>query len=103
MYLVSWRYVVPSDRVQAFERVYSSEGEWASFFRGSPAYRGSVLLPQSGGTGAYLLIDAWADRESYERFLRDHAVEYAERSAASAGLYAAETKLGAWEAGSTPF
>jgi heme-degrading monooxygenase HmoA len=73
---VLWEYVVRPEKIVEFETNYATSGAWAMLFQKSPAYRGTILLRDAGGSRRYLTIDIWRDRESLEAFRSDHAQEY---------------------------
>ena len=84
-------YEVDNDGRDAFEAVYGPDGEWARFFAGDGAYRGTELL-RAGER--YVVIDRWDSREAYETFLAARADEYAARNRNAARLWLREEDVG---------
>jgi heme-degrading monooxygenase HmoA len=89
-------YEVDNAGRDAFEAVYGPDGAWARFFASGDGYGGTELL-RSGDR--YLLIDRWSSREAYERFLAEHAEEYAARNRDAARLWRREEALGRFASG----
>ena len=87
-------YEVDNDGRDAFEAVYGPDGDWARFFAAGDGYRGTELL-RSGER--YLLIDRWSSLEAYERFLAEHADEYARRNRDATRLWRREEDVGRFE------
>jgi len=73
---VVWEYVVRPERIVEFETNYASSGAWALFFQKSPAFRGTILLRDPGGTRRYLTVDIWQDRAGLEAFRDAHREQY---------------------------
>ncbi len=95
---VVYRFRVPEERRDDFERAYGPEGDWVALFRAAEGYVGTMLLRSPDGSGAYLTIDRWRSREAYERFLRDFAAAYEALDHELEGIAAEETRLGSFEA-----
>jgi heme-degrading monooxygenase HmoA len=87
-------YEVDNDGRDAFEAAYGPDGDWARYFAGADGYGGTELL-RAGGR--YLVIDRWSSLEAYERFLAEHADEYAARNQDAARLWRREEVLGRFE------
>lgn len=92
MYLVIWKYkIIAADR-RLFEREYGYAGAWAHFFRRSKQYIGSRLY--RGESNQYLLMDAWENKDAYEKFLDDYRSEYDQLSDRYGYLYKTEERMG---------
>jgi hypothetical protein len=77
-----------------FETLYGSEGRWASFFRHSPAYQGTLLLRDPKSSGDYVVLDVWDHPSARESYCHEHAAEYQRLDAAGAALTASERHVG---------
>ena len=76
MYRIFWRYLVKPDRIDAFERVYGPEGDWAQFFRRGNGYLGTQLFREIGPGRRYVTIDEWDSESEYQGFRASHLEEY---------------------------
>jgi heme-degrading monooxygenase HmoA len=104
---VMFEYEVEEGARADFERVYSSEGDWARFFRSGVGYLGTELHASVGESRAagsegdarrrFLVVDRWTTQEAYADFLAAHAAEYERRSQAAESLYVSETRIGSFE------
>jgi heme-degrading monooxygenase HmoA len=81
----------------AFRRVYGSDGEWATFFRGGRGYVGTELLQDVEHPGRYLVIDRWESRDAYNEFVERHRAEYMRRVDETVFLYDHELRIGTFE------
>ena len=97
MFLVLWEYEVKSGSEKQFEDVYGPVGDWAQLFRTDSHYRETRLLQDSFRSNVYLTLDFWASRDSYEKFLATHKVEYQAIDALGESLTASERRVGAYE------
>lgn len=73
-----WTYEVHPPQVEAFRRAYGPDGEWATFFRQSEGYLGTVLLEQCAEPARFMTIDYFADEMARSRLVEEHATDYAE-------------------------
>lgn len=71
-----WTYEVRPAHVEAFRRGYGPNGEWATFFRQSEGYLGTVLLEQCDAPTRFVTIDYFADETARSRLVDDRAGEY---------------------------
>lgn len=94
MFLILWEFEVKPGGEKRFERVYGPEGDWATFFRSDPAYRGTRLVRDVSRSRAYLTLDSWTSRPSYEAFRQNKRTEYDKLDAACESLTEAEALLG---------
>jgi heme-degrading monooxygenase HmoA len=95
MHVIAFRYLVDSEHVERFERVYGSDGDWARFFATGEGYLGTQLLRSAAGD--YLLLDRWESAASFDAFMRDHGAAYEQRSRRTVALYEREERLGAFD------
>jgi heme-degrading monooxygenase HmoA len=80
-----------------FERVYGTDGEWASFFRRGRGYIGTELLRDVEVQGRFLVIDHWESADAYNAFVAAHREEYMERVDATRFHYDSELRFGTFE------
>jgi len=97
-YTVIWRYLVPGETREEFERAYGPEGGWARFFASADGYKKTRLLRDETLDGAYVVIDVWESGGHYRSFLEGNRDEYERRSREAEGLYTTEERLGALQA-----
>lgn len=91
MYIIIWKYIVEFENQVEFELEYGTGGAWNSFFRKSKKYSGSHLILFDKSIGAYLLIDTWKNKESYENFIKKK--EYSNINSMFEHLYLTEKRL----------
>jgi heme-degrading monooxygenase HmoA len=96
-HVVVWRYRVPAERRDDFERAYGSDGPWVALFATAGGYLGTTLLRALEDDGVYLTIDRWRTPESFERFRDGFASSYEALDRKLQGLALEETCLGAFE------
>lgn len=96
MYSIVWKYNIKPEFKEVFEIEYGLNGVWNTFFRESKNYRGSYLHQNDKNPYSYLLIDTWADRNSYEEFIKLNKVRYTNQSAKLAYLYNEEALIGTY-------
>lgn len=72
-----WAYEVRPAHVEAFRQGYGPDGEWATFFRQSEGYLGTVLLEQCDAPARFITIDYFTDETARSRLVDDHGVDYA--------------------------
>jgi hypothetical protein len=92
MFVAVWRFTT-SDPA-AFESHYGSDGTWARFFRGDPAYVRTDLLVDGE---AYLTLDWWMSRAAYDAFRESNAAEYARIDRICEVVTVTEERLGEYE------
>ncbi|HET7353182.1 MAG TPA: antibiotic biosynthesis monooxygenase [Gaiellaceae bacterium] len=80
-----------------FERVYGSDGEWATFFREGRGYIGTELLRDAEAPGRYLVIDRWESVDAYNTFVAARREDYMERVDATRFHYDSELRFGTFE------
>jgi len=77
MYRLVWELDVRPERVTDFEKVYSPDGRWTTFFRLSADFLGSELYKSTASPHRFVVVDAWRSRAAYELFRKNNAAEYA--------------------------
>ena len=97
MYIIIWEYQVKAERIQEFEEIYSSSGDWAKLFQKSRGYLGTELLYHAREPQHYITVDRWSSPQEYESFLSEWKNEYQLLDAQCEGLTEWETPLGRWE------
>jgi heme-degrading monooxygenase HmoA len=97
-HVVVWRYRVPAERRDDFERAYGPGGPWLALFATAGGYLGTTLLRAYEDEGVYLTIDRWRSLESFERFRDGFTAAYEALDRELEGLALEETRLGAYEA-----
>jgi heme-degrading monooxygenase HmoA len=83
--------------VEAFEKAYGSDGDWAQFFRSGRGYIGTELLRDVELPGRYLVIDRWESPEDYNAFAAEHRDDYMRRVDDTRFLYEQELRFGTFE------
>ena len=73
---IVWEFYIRPDRREAFERYYSSAGQWAALFRKSSAYRETILTQDLEVPARYLLTDVWEDFPAFQDFKQRFQAEY---------------------------
>ncbi len=77
MYRLVWEFDAKPERVAEFEKVYSPEGRWTTFFRLSPDYLGTELYKNSADPHRFVTVDLWRSRAAYDGFRKANADAYA--------------------------
>ena len=97
MYTIVWAYRVPPGKQDAFEKIYSSNGEWAELFKKVPGYLGTKLIRSDILFENYATIDMWETKEAYEAFLIQSKAEYKKLDEQCQALTEFESYLGSFE------
>jgi hypothetical protein len=71
-----WRYDVPTDVREEFEREYGPDGSWARLFAASPGFVATSLYVDVGSPTSYLTVDRFTDDEAWQRFRAGHDTAY---------------------------
>ena len=66
MYVRLWEFVVRTDAVDAFARLYGPSGGWAELFSRSEGYLGTDLLHDETDPTRFVSVDRWRDRPAYD-------------------------------------
>ena len=91
---IIWRFRAKRDRVEEFRRVYGSDGDWAKLFMRSPEYQGTQLLQDTTEERMFVVMDRWAQDDSFTRFRQEHSEEYDELDRQCLELTEEETRIG---------
>jgi heme-degrading monooxygenase HmoA len=89
-----WRFRVPAAAIEAFERAYGPNGDWAELFARAPGYAGTDLLKVHGEEGSYLTIDRWVTQDDFEAAKKMLAPGYAALDRRCEAYTSEETWLG---------
>ena len=73
-----WRYDVPPDVREEFEREYGPDGSWARLFAASPGFVATSLYVDVGSPTSYLTVDRFANDEAWQQFRTEHDAAYRE-------------------------
>lgn len=73
-----WRYDVPTDVREEFEREYGPDGSWARLFAASPGFIATTLYVEVGSPTSYLTVDRFADDKAWRLFRAEHNIAYQE-------------------------
>lgn len=88
-----WTYRVHPECVDAFERAYGAEGDWAQLFGSEPGFIGTALFRDTSNARTFLTVDRWHDEESWTRFLARRGGEYDALDARFEGLTEDESNV----------
>jgi hypothetical protein len=76
MLRIIWQFRAKASKKNDFERVYGWKGTWAKLFGRFPEYQGTILLQDVTDPLMFVVIDRWAERDSFTRFREQFASEY---------------------------
>jgi len=96
MFVILWEFEVKPGSEPAFERVYSSQGDWVRLFRSDPHFRMTRLLQDTSRPGIYCTMDFWDSDVAYENFKNNHREAYQALDQAAQGLTLRERHLGSF-------
>jgi len=94
MYIIIWEYKVHSNHRSLFLEYYRPDGVWAKFFRQTGDYISTNLLMSDAKEPAFITIDKWVSKESYETFLNTHETKYRELDSLCEQLTSSEKQIG---------
>jgi heme-degrading monooxygenase HmoA len=97
MHVLVWRFRVPEETREAFERAYGPDGDWAALFRTADGFVDTTLLRDAEDPGTYLTIDRWRSRDDVERFHSRSGEAYAALDRRLEGLASEETRVGVFD------
>ena len=97
MFVRIWRYRAHPDKLEAFERAYGPDGDWARLFGKADGFLGTELLRGEGG--AYATIDRWRGESDWKAFLERYGEEYRALDTSLESLTLGEEDLGDWLGG----
>ncbi|MEO8500285.1 MAG: antibiotic biosynthesis monooxygenase [Vicinamibacteria bacterium] len=73
---IVWEFVVKPDCVEAFDRAYGPDGDWARLFAAYPGYQGTSLLRDSLNPRRFVTIDRWETMRHRSDMLHGTRDEY---------------------------
>lgn len=76
MLRIVWRFRAKANKKKDFQHVYGWKGAWAKLFGRSPEYQGTILLQDVTDPLRFIVIDRWAERDSFARFREQFGSEY---------------------------
>lgn len=98
MIRIVWEFLVKPGKIEEFKEHYGPEGTWATLFRDSEDFQGTMLLADVTESRRFLTVDSWSHAQAFEAFKRDAASLYAEIDRRMSDLTDAERYLGTFEA-----
>jgi heme-degrading monooxygenase HmoA len=93
-FVYMWAYLVPSQSVDEFRRLYGPEGAWVRLFRQAPGYLDTHLYRDRDDRDRYVTIDRWESEEAFRRFRAKFAEEFKRLDSEGEDLTLEETPLG---------
>ncbi len=96
-YSIIWKYKITPGSKEKFEYEYGPKGAWFRLFSESGNYTGSFLNWSEEEYNAYILIDTWTDKESYETFKEKNSEVYNRLSVQFENLYEREERVGSFD------
>ena len=96
MIAIIWEFIVKDEAMDAFQRAYGRDGEWAALFRKYSGYQGTSLLQDTVIKGRFLTVDRWESEALYDQMLQSSRWEYSRLDQKFEALTISERKLGAW-------
>lgn len=76
MITIVWEYVVKSDCVAEFERIYAPDGKWAELFKKGKGFIRTKLIHQPEQPQRFLTVDEWESMKDYKAFLSQWQEDY---------------------------
>ena len=76
MFVRVWKYRVHLEYVDAFERAYGPEGDWALLFDRSPGFEGTRLFRDCSDGAIFVTVDTWSDKSHWDLFIGRWKTEY---------------------------
>ena len=73
---IVWQFTARSGKEDEFERIYGSNGDWATLFRKADGYRDTELHRNREVPRSYVVIDRWASPEAFKGFKQQFKEEY---------------------------
>jgi len=99
MVTILWEYQVKADRIQEFEKIYASNGDWAELFQKGRGFLGTKLFHSLEHPQLYTTIDQWDSMKDYTTFLSQWKEEYEKLDTQCKGLTEHESYLGTFGTG----
>lgn len=89
-----WRFRVQPGKLDAFERAYGPDGDWARLFARADGFIATDLLKLHGEPATYLTIDRWRCETDFTRAKAILADDYAALDRCCEAYTCEETWLG---------
>lgn len=99
MISIVWEYVVKTDRIAEFERIYAPDGTWANLFKKSKGFIRTRLVQHTDHPNQFLTVDEWETMKDYKSFLSQWKEEYETLDKQCEGLTERESCLGTFGVG----
>ena len=77
MIAIIWRFRVQPGKLDAFERAYGPQGDWARLFSRAEGFIATELLKLHGEAATYLTIDRWRSEAAFAHAKATLADDYA--------------------------
>jgi heme-degrading monooxygenase HmoA len=97
MFVRIWQYDVAEGREEDFERIYASDGDWATLFAVSDGYMGTELYRCIGTSAQYITVDHFSSAEAWRELLDEHGARYAEIDRLTEATTSSERELVAFD------
>ncbi len=98
MFVILWEFQVKPGFEAEFAAVYGADGDWASLFRVSSAYRGTRLSRDLDRDGWYFTLDLWESQQSHDVFRAEYSDSYDELDQRCGRLTLRENHIGSFTA-----
>jgi quinol monooxygenase YgiN len=92
-----WEFLAREDKLEEFERYYSSQGLWAALFRKHPGYCGTMLLRDAENPRRFLTFDRWDSFAAHVGMRAQFSAEYEELDRTCEGFTESERRIGVFE------
>ena len=92
-----WKFYVKEGCEEAFLKMNGLDGDWATFFKGSPDYRGTRVSREVDSPRTYLTEDQWTSRAAFDSYVDSNRERFNELSALHEELYEDLKHIGFFE------
>jgi heme-degrading monooxygenase HmoA len=99
MITIVWEYLVKTDCIAKFEKVYAPNGKWAKLFKKGKGYIRTKLIRTPEDSNRFITVDEWETLEEYKAFLSQWKEDYESLDKQCEGLTEHESYLGTFGAG----
>lgn len=93
MFVIVWRYEVPTSDERGFSEAYGPEGPWVRLFSLHRGYLGTELVATTD-PGVYLSVDRWDSEASFDLFMDTYGEKYEELDRSMSALTIDEKLVG---------
>jgi len=76
MVTIVWEYLVKTDCIAEFEKIYASDGKWAELFKKGKGFVHTRLVHHPDRPNQFLTVDEWESIKDYKAFLSQWQEEY---------------------------